>query len=172
MIKLKWEIIWTGGLSHLSGLPHLPWVPHLYVNRPLVGCVVYWLECQAAVNRPCFCYRWTRGWSWRPCLWYNTLLRYYVNYVVLMLLYFLSIISMRKGKRLLSKQGQPQPHVHSKARILSTIVKWSIPPVSNMQTSRQPPTQAFSGESYFLVPLPWKLPRGRLSCRYFQKTGE
>ena len=129
MIKLKWEIIWTGGLSHLSGLPHLPWVPHLYVNRPLVGCAVYWLECQAAVNRPCYCYRWTRGWSWRPCLWYNTLLRYYVNYVVLMLLYFLSIISMRKGKRLLSKQGQPQPHIHLKASILSTIVKWSIPPV-------------------------------------------
>ena len=129
MIKLKWEIIWTGGLSHLSGLPHLPWVPHLYVNRPLVGCVVYWLEFQAAVNRPCYCYRWTRGWSWRPCLWYNTLLRYYVNYVVLMLLYFLSIISMRKGKRLLSKQGQPQPYIHLKASILSTIVKWSIPPV-------------------------------------------
>ena len=30
MIKLKWEIIWTGGL------PHLPGVPHLHVNRPLV----------------------------------------------------------------------------------------------------------------------------------------
>ena len=29
MIKLKWEIIWTGGL------PHLPGVPHLHVNRPL-----------------------------------------------------------------------------------------------------------------------------------------
>ena len=35
-IKLKWEIIWTGGLPHLSGLPHLPGVPHLHVNRPLV----------------------------------------------------------------------------------------------------------------------------------------
>ena len=33
--KLKWEIIWTGGLPHLSGLPHLPGVPHLHVNRPL-----------------------------------------------------------------------------------------------------------------------------------------
>ena len=32
--KLKWEIIWTGGLPHLSGLPHLPEVPHLHVNRP------------------------------------------------------------------------------------------------------------------------------------------
>ena len=29
VIKLKSEIIWTGGLPHLSG------VPHLYVNRPL-----------------------------------------------------------------------------------------------------------------------------------------
>ena len=36
VIKLKWEIIWTGGLPHLSGLPHLLWVPHLHVNRPLV----------------------------------------------------------------------------------------------------------------------------------------
>ena len=35
VIKLKQEIIWTGGLSHLSGLPHLPWVPHLHVNGPL-----------------------------------------------------------------------------------------------------------------------------------------
>ena len=25
--KLKWEIIWTGRLLHLSGLPHLPGVP-------------------------------------------------------------------------------------------------------------------------------------------------
>ena len=35
VIKLKWDIIWTGGLPHLSGLPHLPGVPHLHVNRPL-----------------------------------------------------------------------------------------------------------------------------------------
>ena len=35
MIKLKWEIIWTGGLLHLSGLHHLSGVPHLHVNRPL-----------------------------------------------------------------------------------------------------------------------------------------
>ena len=34
MIKIKWEIIWTGGLPHLSGLPHLPGVPHLHVNTP------------------------------------------------------------------------------------------------------------------------------------------
>ena len=34
MIKLKWEIIWTGGLLYLSGLPHLHGVPHLHVNRP------------------------------------------------------------------------------------------------------------------------------------------
>ena len=30
----KEEIIWTGGLPHLSGLPHLPGVPHLHVNSP------------------------------------------------------------------------------------------------------------------------------------------
>ena len=36
VIKLKWEIMWTGGLPHLSRLPHLPKVPHLHVNRPLI----------------------------------------------------------------------------------------------------------------------------------------
>ena len=30
VIKLKREIIWTGGL------PHLPGVPHLHVNRPSI----------------------------------------------------------------------------------------------------------------------------------------
>ena len=35
VIKLKWEITWSGGLPHLSGLPHLPGIPHLHVNRPL-----------------------------------------------------------------------------------------------------------------------------------------
>ena len=35
VIQVKWEIIWTGGLPHLSELPHLPGVPYLYVNRPL-----------------------------------------------------------------------------------------------------------------------------------------
>ena len=39
VIKLKWEIIWAGGLPHLSGLLHLPGVPHLVVNRPLVVLV-------------------------------------------------------------------------------------------------------------------------------------
>ena len=38
--KLKWAIIWTGGLPHLSGLPHLPGVSHLHVNRPLVITLV------------------------------------------------------------------------------------------------------------------------------------
>ena len=48
----------------------------------------------------------------------------YENHVVLMLTsIFLSIISIRKGKRFVSKQGQPQPHIHSKVRI---TVKWSI----------------------------------------------
>ena len=35
VIKLIWEIIWTGRLPHLSELPHLTGVPHIYVNRPL-----------------------------------------------------------------------------------------------------------------------------------------
>ena len=36
VIKLKWDIIWTGGCPPPpSGLPHLPGVPHPCVNRPL-----------------------------------------------------------------------------------------------------------------------------------------
>ena len=39
-------------------------------------------------------------------------LLYHINQVIL-------LISIRKGRRFVSKQGQPQPHIHSKARILS-----------------------------------------------------
>ena len=34
VVKIKWEIIWKGGLPHLGRLPHPPGVPHLHVNRP------------------------------------------------------------------------------------------------------------------------------------------
>jgi len=37
VIKIKWEIIWTSGLPHLSGLLHGTGVPYLYVNRSLVN---------------------------------------------------------------------------------------------------------------------------------------
>ena len=33
-LSCKREIIWTGGLPHLSRLPHLSGVPHLHENRP------------------------------------------------------------------------------------------------------------------------------------------
>ena len=33
MNMMKWEIIWTGGLPHLSGLPHLPGDPHLLTRN-------------------------------------------------------------------------------------------------------------------------------------------
>ena len=49
----------------------------------------------------------------QPCL------LYYVNHVVLMLTsIFISKIYIRKGRRFVSKQDQPQPHVHSKPRTL------------------------------------------------------
>jgi len=44
----------------------------------------------------------------------QTFFLYYVNHVALMLTsIILSIISITKGRRFVSKQGQPQPHVHS-----------------------------------------------------------
>ena len=50
----------------------------------------------------------------QPGLLYN-----YVNLVVLMLTsIFISKIYIRKGRRFVSKQDQPQPHVHSKPRTL------------------------------------------------------
>ena len=36
ILILKWDILCTGGLPHLTGLPHLSGVPHLHVNRPLM----------------------------------------------------------------------------------------------------------------------------------------
>ena len=35
VIKSKEEIMWTGGLPHISELPHQTGVPHLHVNRQL-----------------------------------------------------------------------------------------------------------------------------------------
>ena len=32
-----WEIIWTGGLPHLSRSPQLPRLPYLHVNKPLIA---------------------------------------------------------------------------------------------------------------------------------------
>ena len=37
VIKLKWEIIWTGVLPYLSRLPHLTGAPQLHINRPSGG---------------------------------------------------------------------------------------------------------------------------------------
>ena len=77
---------------------------------------------------PSFSCRWKRGWSW-PC--FDTTLPAllckscfsYANWY-----FFFSKIYMYKGRRFVLKEGQTQPHVHSKARILSThwTVKWSI----------------------------------------------
>ena len=45
VIKLKWQIIWTGELPHLRGLPHLPGFPHLHVNRPFVPVQTSHFRC-------------------------------------------------------------------------------------------------------------------------------
>ena len=46
VIKLKWEIIWTGGLPHLSGLPFLPGVPFPPCNQALKVSPVPFLQFQ------------------------------------------------------------------------------------------------------------------------------
>ena len=37
VIKLKWDIIWIGGLPHLRGLPHLPRVPPSPCKQALIS---------------------------------------------------------------------------------------------------------------------------------------
>ena len=56
VIKLKWAIIWTGRLPHLSGLPHLRGVPHFHVNRPLVKNFGWFFSHFIVV---CFCSSWS-----------------------------------------------------------------------------------------------------------------
>ena len=43
VIKLKWEIIWTGRLPQLSRLRHLRGVPHHHVNRLLNDSHCVWV---------------------------------------------------------------------------------------------------------------------------------
>ena len=40
VVKLEWEIIWTGGWPYLSRLPHLTGAPHLLINRPWGGVYI------------------------------------------------------------------------------------------------------------------------------------
>ena len=40
VIKLKWEIVWTGGWPYLSRLPQLTGAPHLLINRPWRGVYI------------------------------------------------------------------------------------------------------------------------------------
>ena len=60
VIKLKTEIIWTGGLPPLSGLPHLPGVPNLHINRPLFSQfrprhILQAIACCLFINYACIC---------------------------------------------------------------------------------------------------------------------
>ena len=48
----------------------------------------------------------------------QTFLLYYVTQVVLMLTNFSTTISITKHRRFVSKQGRPQPHIHSKGKVL------------------------------------------------------
>ena len=49
VIKLKREIIWTDGLTHLSAL-HLPGVPHLHVKRGLSANIVNILHSKDTIK--------------------------------------------------------------------------------------------------------------------------
>ena len=51
-----------------------------------------------------------------PALLYKSCCSYAINWN------FQSVISIRKGRKFLSKQGQPRPHVYSKVRILSPLL--------------------------------------------------
>ena len=69
-------------------------------------------------SSPFYSYRWKRGQSW-PCFDTSLLALLCKSCCSYANLYFSSITFTTKGRRFVSKQGQPQPHVHSKARLLS-----------------------------------------------------
>ena len=71
-------------------------------------------------NSPFYSYRWKWGWSW-PCFDYWTFLLSYINLSWYFANYSVfSIIFITKEKRFVSKQDQPQPHIHSEARALGS----------------------------------------------------
>ena len=73
VIKLKWEIIWTGGLPnlsglpHLRGLPHLSGVPHLHENKPLAESRLQLAALEVRI-RIYFKNGMTLYWYWASCL--------------------------------------------------------------------------------------------------------
>jgi len=73
-------------------------------------------------NRPFYSYVWNRGWSW-PCFDTNLPALSCKSSYSYANQYFSRTISITKQRRFASKQGHRQPHIHSKARVLSPQLK-------------------------------------------------
>ena len=72
------------------------------------------------VNIPFYSYRWnSENEAGVDLVLIQTSLLYYVNHVVLMLISIFKLNFHKKRKEFVSKQAQPQPHIHSVARTLS-----------------------------------------------------
>ena len=72
--------------------------------------------------RPFYSYVWNRGWSW-PCFDTNLPALSCKSSYSYANQYFSRTISLTKQRRFVSKQGHRQPHIRSKARVLSPPLK-------------------------------------------------
>ena len=78
-------------------------------------------------NRPFYSYAWNRGWGW-PCFDTNLPALSCKSSYSYANQYFSRTISITKKRRFVSKQGHRQPHIHSKARVLSPQLKNGLLP--------------------------------------------
>ena len=103
-------------VNHLSG----PLRKHMFIWTSLKSHGLWFADFdQFVYNSPFYSYRWKQGCSW-PCFDTNLLALLCKSGFSYAKYEFFRIISIRKGKRFVSKHGQSQPHVYSKARILSS----------------------------------------------------
>ena len=73
-------------------------------------------------KRPFYSYVWNRGWTW-PCFETNLPALSCKSSYSYANQYFSLTISITKQRRFVSKQGHREPHIHSKARVLSPQLK-------------------------------------------------
>ena len=85
----------------------------LYLN-----CIIIKAATVVPSARPFYSYGWKRVWSW-PCFDTNLPVLLCKSSYSYANKYFSRKISITKQRRFVSKQGHRQPHIHSKARVLS-----------------------------------------------------
>ena len=110
-------------------------------------------------NRPFYSYVWNRGWSW-PCFDTNLPALSCKSSYSYANQYFSRTISITKQRRFVSKQGHRQPHIHSKARVLSPQLKNGLFVLSEQKNAKRAHARSrmalVSGTLAPLHRLPWQ----------------